>query len=399
MTRARGALLVEEVGFALVDRNQINVDPITAQADAVSEAIRHMQIGQSFVVGALSGQTAVIRYPRIPDLSEDEVVQAVENEAGQNIPYDLSEVYLDYYPLETVTEGEDRMLRILLVAAKHAVIDSRMQVADAADIEYSALTVDSLALADAAESSDFLRVGESVALVDIGLSSSSIHFTKDGVSNFIRDVSWGAREFIQAIAKVQRCEYEEAEQMLHDLGDAQEPPPVDESEMPTFDEDSVPDIVEQPTETDLGALETPELSAFDSPLDPLEDEFSELDTAAAQPALGGGLGGEPTEQDVREALNRSLNRLVSEIRRSFDYYEHQLYERPVDRLILCGGVAHMALVRDSLIEELGVDSVEVANPTNSALHMSNNDSIDLMHEHPATYMVAVGLAARGMAEL
>ena len=59
----------------------------------------------------------------------------------------------------------------------------------------------SLALADAAEGCDFLRIGETVAMVNIGLSSASIHFIKDGVSNFIRDVSWGSRELIQAIAK------------------------------------------------------------------------------------------------------------------------------------------------------------------------------------------------------
>ena len=91
--------------------------------------------------------------------------------------------------------------------------------------------------------------------------------------------------------------------------------------------------------------------------------------------------------------------MVSEIRRSFDYYEHQLYERPVDRLILCGGVAHLDLLRNNLVDELGVESVTVADPTSSAVVFEQGSATDLLSEHPAKYMVALGLAARGMADL
>ena len=48
----------------------------------------------------------------------------------------------------TVEEGEESQLKILLVAARHEVIESRVQIADAAEVQYAALGVDSLALAD-----------------------------------------------------------------------------------------------------------------------------------------------------------------------------------------------------------------------------------------------------------
>ena len=133
MSRVRGRLRVEELGYALVDRDQVSVDPVAAHADAVREAVRGMQVSQSMVVGALPGQTAVIRYPRLPDMPYSQIAEAIETEAGQSIPYDLSEVYLDWFHLDTVDEGDERMLRILLVAAKHAVIESRTKIAEAAD--------------------------------------------------------------------------------------------------------------------------------------------------------------------------------------------------------------------------------------------------------------------------
>lgn len=393
MSRVRGALRVEEVGYAIVDRNQVNMDPVAAHVEALREAIRGMSVNQALLVGALPGQTAVIRYPRLPDMPLSAVPDAIEAEAGQNIPYDLSEVFLDSYPLETVTEGEERMLRVLLVAAKEDVVMSRVQIADAAGVQYGVLTVDSLALADAAESCGFLRPDESVALIDIGLTSSSIHFTRDGISNFIRDVSWGSREFIQAIAKTRHCEYEEAEAALAQLGE-------ETQTEPGFGELEAPSLAEEPAPggEELETLETPPLSSYESPLDPLAEEMGDLERGpGALPVMKVAADGEG--RDLVEVLRGAFGRLISEVRRSFDYYEHQLYERPVERLILCGGVAHLNVVRDTLAEELGVEQVETADPLRSALQFSENSSVELLRERPAQYMVAVGLAARGMAEL
>jgi len=382
LSRIKGRLHVDEVGYAKVDREQVNVDPIAAHADAVRESIRLMQPSQALVVGALPGQTAVIRYPRLPEMPYNAIGEAVEAEAGQTIPYDLSEVLLDWSLLDTVAEGEQKMLRILLVAAKETVVTSRVQILDAAELQCGVLTVDSLALADAAEACDYLRVGESVGLINIGLTSASIHFTKDGVSNFIRDVNWGSRELIQSIAKNRHCEYDEAENALYEFSASQ-------------GAEGEPEAPEAPAEPEPASVE-PELTTLESPLDPLEEE---LGNAATAPPRRGGLSGQGMRQQksMREMLDMALSRLVSEVRRSFDYYEHQLYERPVDRLILSGGIAHLGIVGESLVEELGIARTEVADPGNSALLLGEGS--ELLVQQPAQYMVAVGLAARGMAEL
>ena len=315
-------------------------------------------------------------------------------------------------------EGGQKQLKVLLVAAKHEIIDSRVQIMDASELEYAILSVDSLALSDAAEACDFLRVGETVALINIGLTSASIHFVKDGISNFIRDVNWGSRELVHSIAKELRCEYEEAERRLQAF--LVEPDAV-ESEAPMAEHtgDAVP-IIENLDDTFGGAessIETPDsLSDFgDDPfgetkssqpfgggggslLDPLDDEMGGESYGAVQSASPMGMA-EEVEPDLREIVSVSLAKMVSEIRRSFDYYEHQLYERPVDRLIVSGGIAHSAIVCTTLLDELGVESVDVADPANSALYVADEMSMGKMNEQPAQFMVAVGLAARGMADL
>lgn len=375
MSKTGGRLRVDQAGYGVVDRNQLNVDPTSAQADAVREALRRMSPAQSMVVGALPGQNVVIRYPMLPDMPEGQLAEAIQSEAGQNIPYELSEVFLDWSLLDkTTNEKNETVLRVILVAAKHEVIDSRVQIADLAEVRYSVLGVDSLALADAAESCDFLRVGESVALVNMGASSTSIHFIKDGLSNFIRDVSWGARELIQAIAKGRHCEFMEAERLLlHGEGSA----PPEET------------VVDMPPAEEKGGLGS-------SLLDPLEDEFGDVSgpPAPSRPPQGAG-----AEKDLHDLLSTPLSRLVTEIRRSFDFYEQQLYERPVDRLILSGGVAQLPSLPDTLAAELGVDQVEVANPVASALLWGDARSVEPLRDRPAQFMVAIGLAARGAGEL
>ena len=371
---------MDAAGYALVDRNQFNIDPITTQAVAVRESLRTLVEAQSIVVTALPGQSVVIRDPRLANMPEERLQEAVEKEAGQHIPYDLSEVFLDWTLLDTVMQGEDKLLKILLLAAKHELIDVRLQVTQSAEVKVGILGVDALALADAAEACDNLRVGETVALINIGLTSVSIHFVKDGVSNFIRDVSWGGRDLIQSISRARRCEFDEAEKLLQNsIAEAHGVPAQQAGNEPP------PPPAAPPVATS-------------SLLDPFEDEPGISDGPGQSPAVKPApqpIGGKPLE----EIMAAPLAKLVSEIRRSFDYYEHELYESPVNRLILSGGVASIPLLRHTLSEELSIKDVDVANPAESALQMGDRRGVMPLTERPAQFMVAVGLAARGAAAL
>lgn len=374
LSRSGQRMTVDEVGYGRIDRNLSNTDPVAAQADAVMEALRTIAMTKSMVVGALPGQTVVIRYPRLRGVTPDRLAQAVEREASQNIPYDLSEVLLDWTVLEE--HGEDDQTKILLVAAKHEVIEGRVQIAQEADVQYNCLSVDSLALADAAIGCDYLRTGETTALINIGAQAVSIHFTKDGISNFIRDISWGAKELVQAISKARRCDYEQAETLLYNS----------EFEGEGNDTPTAP-------VTDAAPPPLPGESGGGNPLDPLEDELGAPSALDESPAAM------RHETPVSEIVQGPIGRLVSEIRRSFDYYEHQLYERPVDRIILSGGIAHMPAINAALRDDLGIEDISVANFESGPIRISKHCNLPEFNEHPAQFLVAVGLAARGAAEL
>jgi len=396
MSRSGDTLVIDDVGYAPVDRALANSNPVAAQAEAIREAIARMPAGQSLIVSALPGQTVVIRYPRLKKQAASEMDAAIEREASHNIPYDLAEVFLDWSLLDEEGEGEETNLKVLLVAAKNEVIESRLEIADAAEIQYGVLSVDSLALADAAEGAGLCNPDESVALVNIGATSVSIHFTKNGVSNFIRDINWGARELVQAISKARRCDTEHAEALLFDedpgnpaVAQAPSPPPLPSDADPATGEHA----------DEQGAVPPP-LSAGANPLDPLDEELAELgEPSALEDNVLGDTHDFERETPLEEILALPISRLVTEIRRSFDYYEHQLYEKPVDRILISGGVAHLPLIHQALVEDLGVEYVVVANPAEGAIKVKRRAQQSAFDDHPAQFMVAVGLAARGVAEI
>ncbi len=163
----------------------------------------------------------------------------------------------------------------------------------------------------------------------------------------------------------------------------------------------------------------PPLSPEDasSALEPLEEELAESVIQEASSAL------EPLEEDLggfdgdaamlqaaqvddlqavtplEEILAMPIAKLVTEVRRSFDYYEHQLYERPVERIILSGGVAHLPPIREALRNDLGIEEVCVADPCRAGIRIRGKTNAPEFEEHPAQFMVAIGLAARGASEL
>ena len=188
------------------------------------------------------------------------------------------------------------------------------------------------------------------------------------------ELSWGGKELIQAIAKHNRMDYEEAERLLLSEADGL-------------------------SRNSYGSDDVVEVSPVEEPRIALDNNDLGLGTAMPQIDATSLTGGASEEETLVDILSTPISRLVTEVRRSFDYYEHQLYEHSVDRVILCGGAANLPLIREALSEELGIEQVTVADPSAGAVSMNKRVNMNRGSVRATQYMVAVGLAARGLAEL
>ncbi len=329
---------------------------------------------KAVLAAALPGEDSFIRYLRFPQMPPDELRSSIELEADQNLPYDLSELMMDSIVLEEITERNETIIKVLLVAAKSEVIRQTISYFQSVGLSPSLLGVTTLAIADSFEANSGFKVDESVALVNIGASSTNIHFCRDGVSNFTRDISRAGRDLTGAIQKLLKVGFAEAEKMKISYGQAK------------F-EDNTDDL--------LDTLETHAVG--EGPGEGGRPIVAELDEGGYEDATTEPMGMEKADDASRivNATRPALSRLIGEIRRSIDYYEKQLYEKSIDKLVLSGGSALFPGLDQSLADATGVP-VEIVDPVQAFIVDESSPEVASLMENRAQFNVAVGLAARGV---
>jgi type IV pilus assembly protein PilM len=360
----------------------INLSPDLSEEKRTEDVIRALRtISSTFnaknaiLVTALPGEDTFIRYLRFPKMPPEELRSSIELEADQNLPYDLMELSIDSVVLEEMTERDETIMKVLLVAAKNEVVDQTLELYRTVGLMPHMLGVTTLAIADAFEANAGFRADETIALINVGASSTNIHFCRDGISNFTRDISRAGRDLTASIQKLMKVSFDEAEQMKINYGSGQPG-------------DAVADIVESLEKETMGK-ESEDIAGGDMPE---TDGEADVTTEPMRPS-----GSDDTSRLVN-ATRPALSRLIGEIRRSIDYYEKQLYEKSVDRLILSGGTAVFPGLDQSLADATGVP-VEIVNPVHSFIMEDSSPDVQSLLKNRAQFNVAVGLAARGIEAL
>lgn len=179
-----------------------------AVAEVIKNLVNNLQIKGKKVGISISGYSVILKKINLAVMSARELEEHIQNEAEQYIPFDLSDVYLDYQDLRTNTEGDDRT-DVMLVAAKKDVVDAYLQMLQSVGLKTVLVDVDAFALENSYET-NFGQQGN-VVLVDIGSSKMNINIISNGASLFARDVVMGSRQLTEQIQEMFDLEFEEAE--------------------------------------------------------------------------------------------------------------------------------------------------------------------------------------------
>ena len=366
-TQVDKALLIQ------LDAEGSEEQQMEATIGAMRTVAAAFDVKKAILAVALPGEDTFIRYLRFPKMPLEELNSSIELEADQNLPYDLNELSMDSVVLEEMTERSETIIKVLLVAAKNEVIDRTLNYFRGVGLSPSILGVTTLAISDAYEANNGFNEDETVALVNVGASSTNIHFCRNGISNFTRDVSRAGQDLTSAIQKLLKVNYADAERMKIGYGKKQ----FEGGAGSPLDTPEANGAAEEP----LGVEAPEELGGY-------EDETTEP------------MGQESSDDASRivNATRPALSRLIGEIRRSIDYYEKQLYEKSVDKLVLSGGSALFPGLDQSLADATGVP-VEIINPVQSFIIEEGSPAVADLMQNRAQFNVAVGLAARGIAAL
>lgn len=194
------------------------------RAEAITKVFQLGKFRSKSVVTAVSGQSVVVRYITMLQMTDTELAQAIRFESDKYLPFESDEVQIDcqrltrkpHTPAEAGAAAQDQM-SVVIAACKKSAIEERIKEITNNGLTPMAVDVDVFALANAWELCGLSEVaGEggqerAIALVDVGASVTSINVLCGGETCFSREIGIGGQDMSQAIARRLGMENTEAE--------------------------------------------------------------------------------------------------------------------------------------------------------------------------------------------
>ena len=433
MRSSRGSLQLLNLGIRPTPPEVI-VNGVIADPSALGTAIRGLLQAQGIrtreVVASVAGQSSLVVRPiEVPKMSRPELADTMRWEVERHIPFAASEVIMDYQPLVEAEElPEDRQnMEVLLAVAQEDMINAYLETFRVAGLAPRALDIEGLA---ATRSLVDINAHEglydqTIALVNIGATTTDISIIRGGLLSFNRPVPMAGDSLTNAIAENLGRDVAEAERLKKEVGmvmpeerpaAAVAPPAEPEVEMPRPAQAPEPSEARAPSEPvfDLSA-ELEEAPARPAPALVPEQIFDlsqppaggqEVEAAGAPPPQAAGepkpapsiqLSTQAMARKVYEAMLPALSELVTEIRRSLEYYRSRYPDSNVDRIMLFGGTAKLENLGPFIANEIGI-RVDLADPLKPLAFLPPFYTKRYLQEVACLLPIAAGLAIRDILE-
>jgi type IV pilus assembly protein PilM len=178
-------------------------------AQTIGALLKEQRIKESNAAISIGGYSVIVKKINVQTMTEEQLQETIHLEAEQYIPFDISDVNLDFQILGE-NENNPNLISVLLIAAKKDTINDYVNVAQMAGLTPCIIDVDAFALQNIFEI-NYGLVDENIALIDIGAGKTSLNILKRDQSLFMRDVSLGCSQINQRISSLANCSMDEAE--------------------------------------------------------------------------------------------------------------------------------------------------------------------------------------------
>jgi len=222
----RKGLELIRLGFADLPPQTI-VDGHVMNSSAVVENLARIftdkKIKSRDVAMSVSGQSVIIRKITVPMMTPAELAEQIQWEAEQHIPFDIKDVQIDYEVLRKRPEAGQ--MDLLLVAAKKDEIQDYAQLARDAKLRPQCVDIDAFTIQNIFEYSRGLPPEQTLAIINVGASLSTMNMISRGISTFTRDITNGGSFISDEIRKRLGISFEQAEAFKCGRPEAGPPPP------------------------------------------------------------------------------------------------------------------------------------------------------------------------------
>lgn len=203
---------------AVVDGEIQEPGPVS---EAIAQVWKRAKIRGKRAVLGVSNQRVVVRQVDLPFLEEQEFRESLRFQAADYIPMSVEDAQLDFIVIDDyITEAQDHMMRVLLVAAATDMVDQFVTTAMAGGVEATGVDLTPFAIARAVSASARGETGVagSEAVIDVGAATTNILIHHNGEPRFVRILLVGGDEATRALAEELGISFEEAEAVKLDLG-------------------------------------------------------------------------------------------------------------------------------------------------------------------------------------
>lgn len=227
LTRSRSGYELSAMVSVPLPRDAIVENTIidsTAVSEALAEAVNSARPSTKNAVLAVAGNAVIIKTIKMPVTTEFELEAQIEYEADQHVPYDIDDVFLDFY-IQGISADDPEQMDVVLVACKREVVEDYQLVLSEAGLNAKCMDCAVFALENAAELTDEHSAAtggeyalpdedaEVNALVNIGANMMNINVLIDGRMAFVRDQFYGGGNLTEEIQKAHNISFQAAEQL------------------------------------------------------------------------------------------------------------------------------------------------------------------------------------------
>jgi len=190
-----------------------NVNQVETVGGLIRELVSRSKTRAQHAVVAVAGSAVIIKTIPMPaGLSEEDLEAQLTVEADQYIPYPLEEVALDFEELGPVV-GRDDQVNVLLAACRQETIESRVDAIEVAGLTPAIMDVEVFAMERALallKTQMPMANPETIAMVDIGASMTTLSVYAGGESVYTREQLFGGKQLTDEIMNRYDLSFEEA---------------------------------------------------------------------------------------------------------------------------------------------------------------------------------------------
>ncbi|MGZ5221187.1 MAG: pilus assembly protein PilM [Chitinophagaceae bacterium] len=196
---------------AVIDKSIANVDVI---AETIKVAIKQSGTKLKEASVAVAGSAVMTKIITMDaSLTDEEMEEQIMVEADQYVPYSLDEVNFDF-EVQRVNENNPAMVDVLLAASRKENVDGRVEALLKAGLKTKIVDVEAFAMENAFslladQFADSIE-GQTVAIVDIGATMTTLNILHNHRTVYTREQGFGGKQLTEEIQRRYGLSYEEA---------------------------------------------------------------------------------------------------------------------------------------------------------------------------------------------